>query len=253
MTARAPARTTERPLSLLRRTIGDAATVRAKLGRLGFALRHYVVPGEAKRRLERLQSLGHVDVIPSRIQRFAGAIDMFRFFIIPAASDYYDQKGFSFWFHQLLRFVDDPASMIDPTGLRAHPDAIIGHVMQVVHANPIYDLQLLESIPGGIEELERQVADMVAGTHPRSESIAAICEDPDYHKRLLDYVRRYRRDPTNLKPMLRDNVEARGHLLEVERAFGSMPSAMRYFCSMPTSVLGCARHLSFVWRFSPRS
>jgi len=183
------------------------------------------------------------------MQRFAGAIDMFRFFIIPAASDYYAQNGFSFWFHQLLRFVDDPASMIDPTGLRAHPDAVIGHLMQVVHANPVYDLQLLESIPGGMEELERQVAAMVAGSHPRGESISAICEDSGYHERLLDYVRQYRRDPANLSPMLRSNVADNERFCEIERTFGSMPNAMRYFASMPTSVLGSLWHVLRTWSF----
>lgn len=233
----------------MRRTIGDADTVKGKMARLGYALRHYIVPGEARRRLERLQKLGFVDEIPSRMQRFAGAVDMFRFFIIPAASDYYQQKGFGFFFHQVLRFLDDPASMIDPTGLRAHRDAIIGHVMQVVHANPVYDLQLLEAIPGGMEELERQVAAMVAGTHPRAESIAAICEDPDYHKRLLDYVRQWRRDPTQVKPMLRENVTASEQFSEIEHAFGSMPNAMRYFAAMPSSVVGSLWHVLTVWRF----
>lgn len=248
MAAGAPARTTERPWALVRRTVGDLATIKGKLARLAYAIRHYVIPGEAVQRLRRLQALGYVDVIPTRMQRFAGAVDMFRFFIIPAASDFYDQRGFGFWFHQLLRFLDDPASMIDPTGLRAHRDAIIGHVMQVVHANPVYDLQLLESIPGGIEELERQVADMVSGNHPRRESIAAICEDPDYHKRLLDYVRQFRRDPENLKPMLRENVAANPKFCEIEQAFGSMPHAMAYFAAMPKG-LGAVWHVLTVWKF----
>jgi hypothetical protein len=233
----------------MRRTVGDLECIKGKLLRLGYAVRHYVVPGEARRRLARLQALGYVDQIPSRMQRFAGSVDMFRFFIIPAASDYYAQQGFGFWFHQVLRFLDDPASMIDPTGLRAHRDAIIGHVMQVVHANPVYDLQLLESIPGGMEELERQVAAMVAGTHPRRESIAAICEDPAYHDRLLEYVRHWRRDPSSVKPMLRENVENDENFSEIERAFGSMPNAMRYFCAMPSGFFGALWHVASVWTF----
>lgn len=249
MVAEAPARVRERPLSLMRRTVGDLESIKGKLFRLGYAVRHYAIPGEARRRLARLQALGFVDQIPSRMQRFAGAVDMFRFFIIPAAGDYYTQKGFSFWFHQVLRFLDDPASMIDPTGLRAHPDAIIGHVMQVVHANPVYDLQLLEAIPGGIEELERQVAAMVAGTHPRRESIAAICEDPAYHDRLLEYVRQWRRDPTSVEPMLRENVENDENFSEIERAFGSMPNAMRYFFAMPSGFFGALWHVASAWKF----
>jgi hypothetical protein len=243
MVARAPARTTERPWVLVRRTVGDLDTFGGKAARLAYAVRHYVIPGEARRRLERLHALGHVEEIPTRIQRFVGAVDMFRFFIVPAANDYYRRRGFSFWFHQLLRFLDDPASMIDPTGLRAHRDAIIGHVMQVVHANPVYDLQLLEAIPGGIDELERQVAAMVAGTHPRGESILAVCEDPDYHFRLLDYVRRWRRDPDGPPPMVRENIPGNPALALAERTFGTMPAAMRYFRRMPSTPWGAARHL----------
>ncbi len=33
----------------------------------------------------------------------------------------------------------------------------IGHLMQVVHANPVYDLQLLEAIDGGLEALEDEI------------------------------------------------------------------------------------------------
>ena len=114
---------------------------------------------------------------------------MLRFVIEPGARDYYAQQGISFGFHQLLRVLDDPVSMIDPTGFLSERDTIVGHVMQVVHLNPIYDLQLLQMFADGLDELERQVEAMVAGTHPRQRTIGAIVEDPDYHARLLDYVR----------------------------------------------------------------
>ena len=45
---------------------------------------------------------------------------MLRFWIVPAAEDYYQQKGIDFRFHQLLRFLDDPASLVDPIGLFSH-------------------------------------------------------------------------------------------------------------------------------------
>ena len=37
-------------------------------------------------RLERLRALGHIKDIPNRLQRIVGAIDMMRFFIVPAAA-----------------------------------------------------------------------------------------------------------------------------------------------------------------------
>mgnify|MGYP000432097829 CR=1 FL=1 len=42
-------------------------------------------------------------------------IQNLRFFIAPAAADYYDSKGINFNFHQLLRFLDQTASQ------RVHP------------------------------------------------------------------------------------------------------------------------------------
>ena len=76
-------------------------------------------------------------------QLFAGAIDMLRFWISPASADYYRSIGIDYAFHQVLRFLDEPASLGDPIGLFSTRDAIIGHLMQVVHANPRYDLELL--------------------------------------------------------------------------------------------------------------
>ena len=76
-------------------------------------------------------------------------------------------QGISFGFHQLLRVLDDPVSMIDPTGFLSERDTMIGHLMQVTHLNPIYDVQLLQAFPDGLDELERQLEAMLAGRHPR--------------------------------------------------------------------------------------
>ena len=92
--------------------------------------------------------------------------------------------------------------MIDPVGLLSDRDTIVGHVMQVVHLNPIFDLQLIQMFDDGLEDFERQVEAMLAGTHPRHRTIAAIVEEPDYHARLLDYVRRFRADP-DTAPLVR--------------------------------------------------
>ncbi|MCA9712863.1 MAG: alpha/beta hydrolase, partial [Myxococcales bacterium] len=72
---------------------------------------------------------------------------------------------------------------------------------------------------GGLEELERQVESMLAGTHPRAVSIGAIVEEPDYHARLLRYVRAYRAHPDTEAP-LRENIAADPHWQQLERTFG---------------------------------
>lgn len=226
--------------------MGNRRDVANKVRQLRRTLETYGREEAVTPRLERLRQLGHIDVIPSRLQRMVGAIDMMRFFIVPCAADYYDTKGINFRFHTLLRLLDDPASVIDPTGFNSARDVIIGHVMQVVHANPHYDLQLLDTFPDGLDEMEQQVRDVLSGSHPRVESIRAIVEDPDYHRRLLGYIEAYRRDP-GASPPLRENI--RGDFVAIERTFGNLHSAMRYFARMPNTVATAVRHLITVETF----
>jgi hypothetical protein len=147
-----------------------------------------------------------------------------------------------------LRFLEEPASLADPVGFFSTEDGIIGHLMQVVHANPVYDLQLLCMFDRGLDELERQLEQMEAGTHPRAETIAAIVEEPDYHQRLLAFVRAWRVDPS-LPPLLRENIADSSAFSEIEQTFGSLTAAMRYFCRLPRTPLEAATHLLTVRTF----
>ncbi|MCA9612960.1 MAG: hypothetical protein KC586_09440 [Myxococcales bacterium] len=244
-----PARLRESPWRLLKNAAGTPRDLANKLGRLARAVSAYADGASLDGRLERLVRLGYVQTPPSRLQLVIGSVDMLRFWISPAAADYYRSKGIDFGFHQVLRFLDDPASMVDPTGFLSSVDVIVGHVLQVVHANPAYDLQLLESHEDGLEELERQTRAMLEGSHPRQASIGAIVEDPGYHGRLLAYVQAYRDDPDAALAPIRDNVANDPHWARVERTFGTLPAAMRYFAKMPSTPLGVARHLLFVRQF----
>jgi hypothetical protein len=239
------ARTTESPVRLLRDAAGSPRVMAGKLRRLARVASGYAAPRRLDARLERLHRRGHIERIPTRLQLAVGGWDMLRFFIKPAAADYYERMGIGFGFHQILRFLDEPASLTDAVGLFSTRDGIIGHLMQVVHANPVYDLQLLDMFDDGLDELERQLEAMIAGTHPRSRSIGAIVEEADYHARLLGFVRRWRVDPKTT-PLLRSNVEADERFRELEAIFGSMTSAMRYFCALPTTVRGALRHVRAV-------
>src|SRR5262245_15817457 len=209
--------------------IGGPRAIAGKTVRLGRTLRLYLDRGEIERRLARLERLGLIARRPTRLQILFGSLDMLRFVIEPAARDYYAQKGISFGFHQLLRILDDPVSMIDPTGFLSDRDTIIGHVMQVVHLNPVYDLQLIQMFPDGLAELERQAAEMVAGTHPRAGTIGAIVEDPAYHARLLDYVRRFRQDPKSPPPVREEQtLRSDPHYAAAERTFATLPGFIAY-------------------------
>jgi hypothetical protein len=236
--------------TLVRTAVGGPRQVAGKLRRLGRTARLYVDGREVDRRLRTLQEKGFIRRRPSRGQIFFGGLDMLRFVIEPAARDYYRQKGISFGFHQLLRILDDPVSMIDPTGFLSERDTIVGHVMQVVHLNPVYDLQLIQMFPDGLEDFERQVEAMVSGTHPRHHTIQAIVEDPDYHRRLLDYVRRFRQDPATPPPVreeqtLRDDPV----FAAAERTFATLPGFIEYCNELPRGFGALLRRFRHVREF----
>ncbi|MEZ4265495.1 MAG: hypothetical protein R3F39_03880 [Myxococcota bacterium] len=234
-------------LELLRRTAGSPRELASKVARLGRTLARFG-SGEPRRRLERLAAMGAIDQVPTRVQLLVGSVDMLRFWISPAAADYYRQQGIGYTFHQVLRILDDPSSMVDPVGLAVDRDTIIGHLLQVVHANPTYDLQLLDSLEGGIDALESQTRAMIDGTHPRSRSIGAIVEDAGYHARLLGFVLSYRADSRAEAP-IRDNVKADPMLQRIERTFGTLPAAIRYFTKMPARPGAALRHIVRVRQF----
>jgi len=241
-------RLTAPKLALLRRALGDPAGAPAKLRRLVDALGGHFDRARVDGRLARLREVGVVDAVPTRVQLLVGSYDLLRFWIVPASVEYYAHKGIDFRFHQVLRFLDDPASIADPIGLASRRDVIVGHLMQIVHTNPRYDLELLEAHDDGLEELERQLVAVIDGTHPRTAAFTAIVEEPGYHARLLDYLRAYRRDRDAAAP-LRANVAASPHFLRLERTFGSITTQMRYFASLPTTWAGALRHARTVKEF----
>jgi hypothetical protein len=247
---RQPLRLGAGPWTLIRTAIGGPAQIAGKLRRLARTVRLYVDGTEIERRLRTLEAKGYIATRPTRLQILFGGLDMLRFVIEPASRDYYRQKGISFGFHQLLRVLDDPASMIDPTGFLSDRDTIVGHVMQVVHLNPVYDLQLIQMFPDGLEDFEAQVQAMVDGTHPRAGTIGAIVEDPDYHRRLLDYVRRFRADPATPPPVRQEQtLRADPHFAAAERTFATLPGFIGYCHRLPRGAGTLFRRLRRTGRF----
>ena len=230
--------------TLIRAAVGGPRQIAGKLLRLGRTAGLWVRPAEIDRRLETLEARGYIDERPSRLQILFGSLDMLRFVIEPASRDYYAQRGIDFGFHQVLRVLDDPVSLIDPTGFLSDRDTIAGHVMQVVHLNPIYDLQLLQMFPDGLENFERQVEQMVEGTHPRAKTIGAIVEEPDYHARLLEYIRSYRRDPKT-PPIVREAQTLRDDpaFAAAERTFATLPGFIAYCNVLPRELPTLLRRL----------
>lgn len=254
MQAEVPLRLRAGPLQLIRVALGGPTQIAGKLVRIGRTGRIYADPRELRRRLDRLKDAGLIASRPSRWQLFFGGLDMLRFVIEPAAREYYSAKGIRFSFHQFLRILDDPVSMIDPTGFYSDRDTIIGHLMQVVHLNPIYDLQILEMFDDGLEELEAQVTAMVGGMHPRQATIGAIVEDPGYHARLLDFVRSYRAG-TGAPPPVREQVVLREDptFVAAERTFATLPGFIAYAAALPRDFASLTRRFRSTSRFPVES
>jgi len=237
-------RQTTSALTLLAEAAGGPREWRSKARRVVRTASIVADRQELGRRLAMLRARGYIATEPTPTQLALLGIDMLRYFIEPGARDYYRSRGIDFSLHQMLRVLDDPCSMIDPIGLFSDRDVIIGHLLQVVHANPVYDLQLLGMFEDGLDELERQTGEMLRGEHERATSIAAIVEDPGYHMRLLDYVRRFRRDAGT--PELRrraGSARSSEAFVLAEETFGSMPSAFRYATRLPTTKRGAVEHL----------
>lgn len=235
---------------LLRQALGGPRQIAEKTRRLGATTRLWFDRAEIDRRFAQLAARGYVEQRPQGWQLFFGGLDMLRFMISPAAADYYAQLGIDYGFHQVLRFLEDPGAVSDPTGLLSQRDSIIGHVMQVVHLNPVFDMQLLEMFPDGLDEMERQVAAMIDGSHPRATSIRAIVEDPHYHERLLDYVRRYRVDRST-EPIVRQEQTLRAdpHFAAAERTFHTLPGFLAYCNRLPSGFGALALRFLRVRRF----
>ena len=240
-----PERLTATPLRLVAKALGPPQGWLGKLAGIAPSLAGWAdiaVGGRRlKAKLRRLKAEGIIDVEPTPLQVTVGAIDMLRFWIVPAARDYYQQQGIDFRFHQLLRVLDDPGAMLDPIGLFVSAERIGGHVMQVVHANPLYDVQLLGMHPDGVRRFRDDIAALIAGTHPRTRSIRAIVEDAEYHRRLLHFVEHFLANPKAAEPLVRANI--RGRFDRIEAFFGTLDGTMRYFARLPTTIDGALRHL----------
>jgi hypothetical protein len=233
----------QHPLKLILRAIGSPAVIINKTGRLLITLFNtFYLPAQNKR-LQRLKAIGFIEQIPSQKQLWFGAYDMLRYFISPGAASYYKTKNINFTFHQLLRFLNDPSGISDPIGIRVPRDTIICHLLEVVHANPVYDLQLLDQFDDGLAEMEKQTLQMLNKSHPRYNSIMAITEDKNYHAHLLNYVKTYRINPA-ARQMIRASGAARdnAHFLLAECMFGTLPSAFRYFNRLPDTFSELSKH-----------
>jgi len=162
---------------------------------LGGLLLAFLRPSRVRDRLERLRALGHLTAIPTISQILIAGRDQI---IISASAEtkmFYESQGIPWIFHNVRRFLSGPATVLDPVGLFSPRDTIIHHVLQTFHRHAVYDLVLLRAFPDGLDEMERQAAEIAAGTHPHQRALASLIEDGSYHARLPGDVRAFRADP----------------------------------------------------------
>jgi len=188
-----------------------------------------------RRRLQRLRAAGHIDVIPTEWQIAQASYEMLTEFLIPSNAEFYAHYDADEAWTIFLRFLDEPATMLDPTGLTISRDLLVAHLLHTVHVSAGYDVALLEIISGGLDELQDQCRQVMAGTHPRQEAIVAMLEREDYPERLLAAVDRYRRDPRrhwevrtydvpeDCAPLLRRGLDR----------FGTLGRLMRHAATLP--------------------
>lgn len=239
-------------LRLILDAIGGPRAILGKLVRAIRTARLYIDFTETRRRIDRIGEHLNIHPMPSRLQMWFGGLDMLRYMIVPAAQEYYRLRGIDFRLHQVLRFLDDPVSLFDPVGFLSDRDVAIGHLMQVVHLNPRYDVQLLGSFPDGHAELERQLEQMVAGTHPRTANIRAIVEHPDYHQQLLNYVKGYRRDPRSVEMRRADaGLRQDPQFVLAEAQFSALDDFLRYARRLPQGLFALLRHRFGTHQLSP--
>jgi hypothetical protein len=185
-------------------------------------------PGLVRARLERLHRLGHVDALPTLPQLLVAARDQM---IVSASAEtklFYESQGIPWIFHNVRRFLSGPATMLDPVGLFAPRDAIIHHVLQTFHRHAVYDLVLLRAHEGGLEEMEKQAAQIVSGVHPHQRALASLVEDGSYHARLLADVGAFKANPlVPARPIPRELV-ADPHLMLAMDQFKDVRGFARY-------------------------
>ena len=199
-----------------------------KLVQLAGLIAAFFRPALVRRRLERLQALGHIDATPTLRQLLVAARDQM---IVGAAVEtklFYRSQGIPWVFHNVRRAIAGPATMLDPMGLLSPRDAIVHHVLQTFHRHPVYDLVLLCAYDGGVAEMKRQAAQIVAGTHPHQRALASLIEDGSYHARLPVDIAAFEADPHAPARPLPPGLVSDPHLMLAMDQFKDLRGFARY-------------------------
>ena len=192
---------------------------------------------ERRARLNHLKEQGLLEAIPTEWQIWNASHDMLWNYIIPSNGEFYEHYDQNQYWLQFLRIFDEPSAMMDPTGLAVSRDMVVSHLLHVVHVSAGYDVGLLRMFPDGIDELENQLMQYVAGEHPRQAAIATLLERPEYPAELLEALQLYKEDPdTHWKVTTFETPEGCEDLLEVGLdRYGTIGRLLNYSLSLPAT------------------
>lgn len=187
-------------LAEARRAAGTRAEVAQKAREVVSTARLLLSRAERDERIGRLQAAGLVGERPTDWQLVLGAYHMMFGYILPSNLEFYEHYQASgeiqgHWWHQILRVIDAPTTMMDPIGLGISEHTLLTHIVQVVHASVGYDVALMLMFEDGLAHLRHELELVVAGEHPRQDVIVAMLERQDYPQALLDALERFEADP----------------------------------------------------------
>jgi hypothetical protein len=223
--------------TLLADVIGGWRQLRDRIAQLLGLLAALFRPSLPRARLQRLRALGHIDAVPSTAQVLVAGRDQMFLGAAIETKLFYRSQGIPWVFHNLRRFLSGPATMLDPVGLFSPCETLIHHVLQTFHRHPVYDLVLLRGFPEGIDEMERQAQQILAGTHPHQRALTSLIEDGSYHLRLVDEIRAFRADPlAPARPIPPGLVDDPALMLAMDQ-FKDLRGFARYAARLPVGPL----------------
>ena len=157
---------------------------------------------------------------------------------------FYESQGIPWVFHNVRRFLANPATMLDPVGLFSPRDVIIHHVLQTFHRHPLYDLVLLRAHVGGIEAMAEQAEQIVRGEHPHQRALESLIEDGGYHARLVRDIRAFAEAPhMPARPVPRDLLDDPFLMLAMDQ-FKDLAGLTRYAARLSSGTERRARGLA---------
>lgn len=226
---------------LLMDVLGGVSANLNKLIQLAGLFAGFALPGLVRKRLERLEELGHIQQLPTIAQMLVAARDQMMLSAVEETKIFYRSQGIPWVFHNLRRFIAGPATVLDPMGLFSTRDAIIEHILQTFHRHPVYDFVLLRAHERGMEEMELQTRAVLDGSHPASQALRSLIEDGSYHRRLLQEIKDFNANPMVLPRPIPDGLVADPYMMLGMDQFKDLEGFTNYAARLPVTMKDAAR------------